>query len=197
MTVIARLRRALAQPGHPGWQGDWQVSADQRPDGAAVLMPAAVLIAVTDAAAPMLVLTLRPDTMRRHAGQVAFPGGRIDPGDNGPIAAALREAEEEVALPRSAVEVLGTLEPYETGTGFSIVPVVGIIPAGLTLIPHEHEVAAVFEVPLAEVLDPARHQLRQSEWQGRLRTYYVIESAGRSIWGATAGIIVNLARRIG
>ena len=196
MTGIAALRRALAQPGRRGWQGDWEVNTDAAPPASATLMPAAVLIAVTDAPVPMLVLTLRPVTMRRHAGQVAFPGGRIDPGDAGPIDAALREAEEEVALPRAAVEVLGTLETYETGTGFAITPVVGIIAPGLTLVPHEREVAAVFEVPLAEVLDPTRHQLRQSEWQGRLRTYYVIESAGRSIWGATAGIIVNLSRRL-
>ncbi len=197
MSNIATLRRALAVPAVSGWRGDWDISTDTQPEANGALMPAAVLIAVTDAPEPMLVLTRRPTTMRRHPGQVAFPGGRIDPGDNGPIDAALREAEEEVALPRDRVEVLGILDPYETGTGFSITPVVGIIPHGLILTPHEREVAAVFEVPFAHVIDSAQHDLRQSEWQGKLRTYYVIRSGEHEIWGATAGIIVNLARRLG
>ncbi len=197
MSGIAALRRALAAPGESGWRGDWDVSKEAAPVSDNALIPAAVLIAITDAPEPMLVLTRRPLTMRRHAGQVAFPGGRIDPGDTGPIDAALREAEEEVDLPRTAVEVLGTLDAYETGTGFSIVPVVGIIPPGLTLTPHEREVAAIFEVPFAHVIDRANHDLRHGEWQGKARKFYVIRHQENEIWGATAGIIVNLARRLG
>ncbi len=197
MTTIAALRRALDRSGTPGFRGDWDVTAEPRPEPDQSLTPAAVLVAVTDAPEPMLLLTRRPTTMRRHAGQVAFPGGRIDPGDSGPIEAALREAEEEVDLGRSHVEVLGILDTYETGTGFSITPVVGIIPPGIVLTPHAAEVAAVFEVPFAHAIDRANHELRHGEWQGRARRFYVIRHGENEIWGATAGIIVNLARRLG
>lgn len=196
-TGIAALRRALGESGAGGFRGDWDVTAEPRPEPDRSLTPAAVLIAVSDAPEPMLLLTRRPITMRRHAGQVAFPGGRIDPGDKGPIEAALREAEEEVDLPRGRVDVLGTLDPYETGTGFSITPVVGIIPPGIVLTPHAAEVAAVFEVPFAHAIDRGNHELRHGEWQGRARKYYVIRHAEHEIWGATAGIIVNLARLLG
>jgi 8-oxo-dGTP pyrophosphatase MutT (NUDIX family) len=155
-----------------------------------------VLIAVSDEPEPQLILTQRPLTMTRHPGQIAFPGGRVDAGDDGPIAAALREAHEEVALAPSLVEVLGTLAPYATGTGFAITPVVGLVPANVELVPHVREVAEVFRVPFGHVIDPANHQLRTSEWQGRARRYYVIAWAGREIWGATAGILVNLSRQL-
>ena len=196
--TIDRLRGALLAGAATGLRnalgGDWEMSGAT--PAAGVLMPAAVLIAISDEAEPQLLLTRRPTTMARHPGQIAFPGGRVDAGDASAVAAALREAEEEVALQRDQVEVLGTLDHYETGTGFSILPVVGVIQPGLVLIPHEREVAEVFHVPFAHVMDPANHELRTGEWQGRERKFYVIRHGEREIWGATAGILVNLSRRL-
>lgn len=195
MNLHERLRAAVTRPGAAALRGDWDFPGHgdwTQP----VLTPAAVLIAVTDERHPRVLLTRRTTTLRRHAGQVAFPGGRIDPEDASPVAAALREAQEEVALPIDRVEVLGTTDPYETGTGYHITPVLAVIPPGLTLVAAADEVAALFEVPLDFLLDPANHQLRQSEWQGKLRSYYVIATEEHEIWGATAAIIVNLAQRL-
>jgi 8-oxo-dGTP pyrophosphatase MutT (NUDIX family) len=160
------------------------------------ITPAAVLVAVVDRAQPTVILTLRPETMRKHPGQISFPGGRIDPDDSGPVAAALREAQEEIGLPPEAVEVIGIADRYRTVTGFDVTPVVGIVPAGLDLAPHPGEVAAVFEAPLHYLLDPAHQKVRSGEWRGRTRHYYEIEFEGRRIWGATAAMIVNLSRRL-
>jgi len=159
-------------------------------------MPAAVLVAVVDRPEPTIILTERPKTMRKHPGQVSFPGGRIDPGDDGPVAAALREAEEEIGLPRDAVEVIGIADLYRTVTGFEVTPVVGVVPPGLDLRPHPGEVADMFEAPLRWLLDPARQKVRTVEWRGRPRSYYEIEWQGRRIWGATAAMLVNLSRRL-
>ena len=158
--------------------------------------PAAVLVPVVDRPDPTVILTLRPETMRKHPGQISFPGGRIDPGDDGPVAAALREAEEEIGLPRDRVEVIGLADLYCTITGFEVIPVVGVIPPGLDLSPHPGEVAALFEAPLHYLLDPAHQRVREVEWRGRMRCYYEIEWEGRRIWGATAAMIVNLGRRL-
>ncbi len=158
--------------------------------------PAAVLVALTDRAEPGVILTQRTETLRRHPGQVAFPGGRIDPGDDGPIGAALREAEEEIALPASAVEVVGTADLYRTVTGYEVTPVIGVVPPDLTLVPAEAEVAAVFEVPLAFLLDAANHVAATAHYQGQERHYYEILWGERRIWGATAAMIVNLSRRL-
>ena len=158
--------------------------------------PAAVLIAVTDRAEPGVILTQRTETLRRHPGQVAFPGGRIDPEDDGPIGAALREAEEEVALPASMVQVIGTADRYRTVTGYEVTPVVGVVPPDLALVPAEAEVAAVFEVPLAFLLDSANHVEATAQYQGQERHYYEILWGERRIWGATAAMIVNLSRRL-
>ena len=163
-------------------------------DGA--LTPAAVLVAVVDRPSPGVILTERPKTMRKHPGQISFPGGRIDPGDEGPVDAALREAEEEIALPRGAVEVIGLADLYRTVTGFEVTPVVGVVPPGLALKPQPGEVAAMFEAPLHYLLDPRHQIVRTVEWQGRERCYYEIEWEGRRIWGATAAMIVNLSRRL-
>jgi 8-oxo-dGTP pyrophosphatase MutT (NUDIX family) len=160
------------------------------------ITPAAVLVAVVDRPSPTVILTLRPETMRQHAGQVSFPGGRIDPGDEGPVAAALREAEEEIGLLASAVDIIGVADAYRTVTGFEVTPVVGVVPPGLPIAPHPGEVADVFETPLAYLLDPANQIERQAEWRGQLRTYYEIDHDGRRIWGATAAMIVNLSRRL-
>jgi 8-oxo-dGTP pyrophosphatase MutT (NUDIX family) len=160
------------------------------------LLPAAVLVAVVDRPSPTVILTERPKTMRRHPGQISFPGGRIDPEDDGPVAAALREAEEEIALPRDCVEVIGIADLYRTVTGFEVTPVVGVVPPGLPLKPQPGEVAAMFEAPLHYLLDPRHQVVRTAEWQGRERSFYEIEWEGRRIWGATAAMIVNLSRRL-
>lgn len=158
--------------------------------------PAAVLIAVTDEAAnPKVILTQRPNTMRDHPGQVAFPGGKIDAGEDA-ITAALREAEEELALPRAAVEVIGVSDDYVTGTGFIVTPVVGVVPPGLPLTPSPAEVAAVFTAPLELLLDPSRWQSNEVFWRGAMRRYLEMEHDGFRIWGVTAAILANLARRI-
>ncbi len=193
--AIDRLRTALARQADSALIGDWDLAPEPgrvRP----VLTPAAVLIAVTREAEPQLLLTRRNAAMRRHPGQIAFPGGRIDAGDADAVAAALREAEEEVALQRSDVELLGTLDQYETGTGFAITPVVGVVPPGLAFTPQVSEVDTVFHVPFAFVIDPANHEVRTGEWQGRARRFYAIRYGEHEIWGATAGILVNLSRRL-
>jgi 8-oxo-dGTP pyrophosphatase MutT (NUDIX family) len=159
-------------------------------------VPAAVLVAVTDRPEPGVILTLRPETMRKHPGQISFPGGRLDPGDDGPVAAALREAEEEIGLPRGEVELVGIADRYRTITGFEVIPVIGVVPPGLALTPHPGEVAAVFEAPLHYLLDPAHQMVRTAEFRGRERSYYEIDYEGRRIWGATAAMIVNLSRRL-
>lgn len=160
------------------------------------LVPAAVLVPIVRTPEPRLLLTTRTAHLRSHAGQVAFPGGRIDADDEGPVAAALREAQEEIGLDPAHVDVMGLGDPYETGTGYSVHPVVGSIEPGLSFVPNPSEVADVFDVPLEFALDPANHLLRESEWQGRMRRYYVIEWNDRTIWGATAGMLVNLSARL-
>jgi len=157
---------------------------------------AAVLVPIVDRPDPTVILTLRPDTLRQHAGQIAFPGGRMDPDDPGPVAAALREAEEEIGLPPHEVEIVGTAEQYRTVTGYEVTPVLGVIPPDLPLTPQPGEVAAIFEVPLDYLLRPEHHKVRGLEWQGRERRYYEIIWKDRRIWGATAAMIVNLSRRL-
>ncbi len=160
------------------------------------IMPAAVLVAVVDRAEPTVILIERPETMRKHPGQISFPGGRIDPGDDGPVAAALREAEEEIGLPPQAVHVIGIADLYRTITGFEVTPVVGVVPPGLDLRPHPGEVAGLFEAPLRHLLEPSHQVVRTVQWRGRERCYYEIDFEGRRIWGATAAMIVNLSRRL-
>jgi 8-oxo-dGTP pyrophosphatase MutT (NUDIX family) len=165
------------------YEGDWR--------------PAAVLAAIVDRPEPTLLLTRRDERMRNHPGQVAFPGGRADPEDDGPVATALREAEEEIALPPGSVTVIGTDAPYETGSGFSITPVLGVVPPDLPLRAREIEVAEIFEVPLAFLLDPRNRIAREVEHEGLMRRYFEFVHGRHVIWGATAGMIVNLARRLG
>lgn len=195
MTLAERLARGLAE----GRSRDVVLLPGDLHDddpGAAAPAPAAVLVAVTDRAEPGLILTRRTATMRRHPGQVAFPGGRVDPGDDGPVAAALREAEEEIALPRARVEVVGTVAPYRTITGYSVTPVLAVIPPDLPLVPHEAEVADVFEVPFGFVLDAANQREVAALRDGRERRYFEIVWQDRRIWGATAAMLVNLSRRL-
>lgn len=159
------------------------------------LTPAAVLVPVTDRPRPGVILTQRTETLRRHAGQVAFPGGRLDPGEDA-VTAALREADEEIALPPSAVTVVGEADRYQTVTGYTVTPVVGVVPPDLPFRASEAEVASVFEVPLDFLLDSANHVEARTQWEGRERRYYEILWDDRRIWGATAAMIVNLARRL-
>jgi 8-oxo-dGTP pyrophosphatase MutT (NUDIX family) len=156
---------------------------------------AAVLIAITDRAEPGVLLTVRREHLRTHAGQIAFPGGRVEPGEDA-VAAALREAHEEILLDPASVAYIGSLEPYRTVTGYVVTPVLGLVPPDLPLAPHEQEVAEVFEVPLAHLVDPANHRRESALLQGRERRYYEILWNGRRIWGATAAMIVNLSRRL-
>ena len=194
MSLAARLREALER-GHG--RSPILIAGDvlDEEEGAGIT-PAAVLVAVVDRPEPTVILTLRPETMRKHPGQISFPGGRIDPGDDGPVAAALREAEEEIGLPPHQVEVIGLADVYRTVTGFEVTPVVGILPPDLPLSPHPGEVAAMFEAPLHYLLDPAHQHVRSAMWRGQERHYYEIDYEGRRIWGATAAMIVNLSRRL-
>jgi 8-oxo-dGTP pyrophosphatase MutT (NUDIX family) len=185
-----RLRAMLAQPSQePPLAGDLP---DLRADAD---VEAAVLIAVTDRPEPGLILTVRREHLRTHAGQIAFPGGRLDPGEDA-VAAALREAHEEILLDPVAVDVIGAVEPYRTVTGYIITPVIGVIPPDLPLQPHEHEVAGWFEAPLPFLLGRTNQHQRSALFEGQTRHYHEIIWNDRRIWGATAAMIVNLSRRL-
>jgi 8-oxo-dGTP pyrophosphatase MutT (NUDIX family) len=160
----------------------------------AALRPAAVLVPLVDHAGGMSVLlTQRTAHLSAHAGQISFPGGRIEEDDPDAVAAALRETEEEVGLPRDRVSVVGRLDTYVTGTGFEITPIVGIVAPPFALAIDPYEVAEAFEVPLAFILDPRNHQRIERAVGARRRCFFVLPYEGRNIWGATAGILVNLA----
>jgi 8-oxo-dGTP pyrophosphatase MutT (NUDIX family) len=172
------------------------------PDGTALIPPpphrrAAVLVPVVfRATGPNLVLTQRAANLRDHSGQVALPGGKIDPSDPGPADAALREAFEEIGLPPESVRLLGYLDPYLSGTGFLVTPVIGLVSEEATFRPNPSEVADVFEVPLSVLMDRERYRLRSREWQGRTRWFYALPFGERLIWGVTAGILNNLRERL-
>ncbi len=189
MTLAERLRAAL----HGAARDDLLPGdlLEVAPEGT----PAAVLVAVTDRPSPGLLLTVRREHMRTHAGQVAFPGGRIDPGEEA-IGAALREAQEEIGLDPGLVRVIGAADPYRTVSNFLVTPVIGLVPPDLPLEANENEVADWFEAPLDFLLDPANQQRLSALYQGRERHYYQIDWNGRKIWGATAAMIVNLSRRM-
>ena len=164
--------------------------------GQPTLRDAAVLIAFTDRPDPGVILTQRPQWLRAHAGQVALPGGKIDPEDRDAVDAALREAEEEIGLNRRDVMIAGTTDAYRSGSGYHITPVLGVIPPDLPFDPNPDEVEDWFEVPLDILFDPANYDRQHAHWQGQDRHYYDMHWQGRRIWGVTAGIIVNLARRL-
>lgn len=187
-TLAARLAHAAAQA--PPTTSDDAERAMPR----AAPIPAAVLVPIVLHPAPTILLTRRTAHLAAHAGQVSFPGGRIDPGDADAVAAAFREAEEEVGLARAAIETLSCLPVHLTGTGYAITPVVGLVTPPFVLRPDPGEVAEAFEIPLAGVLDPAGPYEAEAEFRGRLRRFWVIPDERHYIWGATAAILVNLAR---
>lgn len=171
---------------------DGWLEPEDRPN----LRAAAVLVPIIEHAhGPSVLLTRRADHLGQHSGQVAFPGGKVDPGESAGEA-ALREAEEEVGLDRSHVQVAGYLDPYETGTGFRIVPVIGFVQPGFSLTISVDEVAEAFEVPLSFLMDPANHERHSVMWKGRQREYYAMPYDGHYIWGATAGMLKNMYDRI-
>ena len=158
--------------------------------------PAAVVVPIVSRAEGLSVLlTLRASDLRAHSGQVAFPGGKIDPGES-PLKAALREAREEIGLEERFIEPLGWLDLYFTGTGFRVAPLVALVEPLFTLTVNKREVDEVFETPLAFLMDPANHRLDEREWQGRRRKFYAMPHEGRYIWGATAGILRNLYEKL-
>lgn len=165
--------------------------------GGEALTPAAVLVPIVlRPEAPTLLLTQRTAHLRDHASQISFPGGRIEPEDASVVHAALRETQEEVGLDAEHIEVVGYLPEYRTSTGFSVTPVVAFVTPPFPLQPDPFEVAEVFEVPLAFLLDPANHQQHEVHWRGRLRQYYAMPYGDYFIWGATAGMIMSLFHRL-
>jgi 8-oxo-dGTP pyrophosphatase MutT (NUDIX family) len=190
LRLAERLRAALASPA-----AESPLEGDLQEVRAKADLLAAVLIAITDRPTPGVILTVRREHMRTHAGQIAFPGGRIDAGEDA-VAAALREAHEELVLDPKSVDLIGTIEPYRTVTGYVVSPVIGVVPPDLPLEPHQHEVADWFEAPLAFLLDPTNQQRQSALFEGLTRHYYEIDWNGRRIWGATAAMIVNLSRRL-
>lgn len=157
------------------------------------LREAAVLIPIIErGAGASVLLTKRTDHLPSHPGQIAFPGGKVDEVDTDAVSTALREAEEEIGLDRRYVEPVGQLHPYLTGSGFRIVPVLGLVRGGFSLTPEPGEVADIFEVPLQFLMSSANHQQRSREWDGRRRYFYAIPYEDRYIWGVTAGIVRSL-----
>jgi 8-oxo-dGTP pyrophosphatase MutT (NUDIX family) len=189
----AALRPLSAPPTAPGWN-----HADMTELlGTSTRHAAAVLVGFREGVQPRLVLTVRTDHLHAHAGQVAFPGGRSDPADSGPLGTALRESEEEIGLDRAMVTPLGYLDCFETISGFCITPVVASIAAEAQLYPAPDEVAEVFEVPLAFLLEPANLRRYTMEFRGHQRPMVEFIHGGHRIWGATAAMLFNLLQRMG
>lgn len=194
---VLDIQSALAQHSVSEGDGDHAVGKSgfrfDRPDPP---KPAGVLVPLIERARGevQVILTQRSAELRQHAGQVSFPGGRHDAGDPDLVFTALREAEEEIGLPKTDVTVLGSLNNYRTGTGFHITPIVGHVPAHFKAVPEPGEVADVFEVPLEFLMDEANYELRSAVWKGKARDFYAMDYDNRFIWGATAGILVGMAR---
>ncbi|AXS79429.1 CoA pyrophosphatase [Dechloromonas sp. HYN0024] len=189
---LSRLRASLLSEPLSGHFVQEEGVDDQPLTPAAVLFPI-----VLRAGGQTVLLTQRTAHLRDHAGQISFPGGRVEAEDLSPSDTALRETEEEIGLPRERIEILGFLPEYRTGTGFRVTPVVALVQPPFDLQPDPFEVAEVFEVPLAFLLDPANHQRHSLHYRGALRNYFAMPYGDYFIWGATAGMIRSLSDRLG
>lgn len=193
MSVLFNRLKVIFDEGHgvelPGLRTDAAFVAPGE------VRPAAVMIGVTDRRDPGVILTHRPQQMRQHGGQVAFPGGKLDPGEDA-VAAALRETHEELGINPSHISVIGATDRFVTGTGYDITPILGMLPPDLPITPNPKEVSDWFEAPLRFIFDPANHVQKQAMFQGRLREYTEIVWDGHVIWGVTAAIIQNLSTRL-
>lgn len=202
--AFARLARERLPAAETGIMGGGRSDYDLNPEYLAGLplassgtdRRAAVLVPIVARDRLTVLLTRRSDSLKHHAGQIAFPGGRIDLSDTSATAAALREASEEIGVDRTHVTPLGFLDTYTTGTGFTISPLVGLIEPGFTTVLQREEVAEAFEVPLAFLMDPANHEMHTRPWQGIDRRYYAMTWGHYYIWGATAGMLMNLRERL-
>ena len=181
----------IPRSGDQGTDRMLEIIAREQP-----VRPAAVLIPVVDHPQPTVLLTQRSAHLNDHAGQISFPGGKIDAIDASPLDAALREAEEEIGLSREFIDPIGYLDLYATGFGFRILPTVARVKPGFKLRINQAEVDDAFEVPLAFLMDPANHQVHSKEFRGMERSYYAMPFAERYIWGATAGMLRVLYERI-
>jgi 8-oxo-dGTP pyrophosphatase MutT (NUDIX family) len=194
MDEISRLIRAVERPA--GESSDFDLNPAIKPPVGRALRPAGVLIPVClRPGGAQLVLTKRSSHLKHHPGQIAFPGGKVDPSDASVQAAALREAKEEIALQPEMVELIGALPTHETVTGFSMTPFLGLVRDEFTPVPERGEVEEVFYVPLAHVLDPAHYMIERRLWMGQWRRYYAVPFGPYYIWGATARILRGLAER--
>jgi 8-oxo-dGTP pyrophosphatase MutT (NUDIX family) len=188
---------ALTDQALPATRGDLDLDpALWERAGVAATRPAAVLVGVVDRPEPAVLLTLRNAELESHAGQIAFPGGKIEAGDASPVAAALREAQEEIGLDHSLVDPIGHLDLYLTFSGFRILPTVARVDPSHRLTLNRSEVDEAFEVPLAFLMDAQNHALHSRDWKGVIRRYYAMPFGERYIWGVTAGILRNLYERI-
>lgn len=191
MSLRNRLLRAIDAGALPSSDFDLNKGRSPKPER---LRDAGVLIAIVDAADPRLILTKRSSALKHHPGQIAFPGGKVEETDADVTAAALREAEEEIALRH--VDVLGALSPHETVTGFNVTPVLGLVEPGYSVAPDTSEVAEVFEVPFHHVLDPKNYMVESRVWRGQPRYFYTVPWGPYYVWGATARMLRALADRM-
>jgi 8-oxo-dGTP pyrophosphatase MutT (NUDIX family) len=190
--LFERVSRLHAQGHAAAPPGLW---SDPRIEEIEAFTPAAVLVALVERERPGMLFLHRPSTMRAHAGQIAFPGGRVDPGEDA-VEAALREAWEELGIEPECVRVIGTSDRYRTGSGYEITPVVGIVPADLEIRPNPAEVAQWFEAPADFVLDPANQQVKTIAIKGHQHEFVEVDWQGHQIWGVTGAILHNLAGRL-
>jgi 8-oxo-dGTP pyrophosphatase MutT (NUDIX family) len=198
VSVIDRGALALALARQTGTSSDFDLNPGTLLPADRTLRQAGVLIAVWNRpAGPSLILTKRSSHLKHHPGQIAFPGGKVDPDDDGPVGAALREAWEEVGLPPAQVQVIGTLPAHETVTGFLVTPVLALVIGEFTPVPEAGEVDEVFTVPLGFVTNPSNFRIERRRWRDQWRRYYAVPYGPYYIWGATARILRGLAERLG